>query len=198
MCGGRGNIKYPCDHVAACGLKDPKQWMSHWLCCKLFLEAFKKLADAYDLNALATSQSIEVPFAEVEGTQHGFNIPHASRWPPPTPQDFGCICISFFWGLFPKQFTVGFSLRKKGWPRYALAVSPELVRLVSAMFPPRALCSPWVRSVGASKPCPPSCPPYDRFEPCVRMCPPCVCPVSALSPGWPRTPCTASGVGRLL
>ena len=31
--------------------------------------------------------------------------------------------------LFPKQFTVGFSLRrKKVWQRYALAASPELVR----------------------------------------------------------------------
>ena len=31
---------------------------------------------------------------------------------------------------------MGFSLRKKGWPRYALAASPELVRHVSAVCPP--------------------------------------------------------------
>ena len=42
---------------------------------------------------------------------------------------------------FPKQVPVRFSLRKKGWPRYALAASPELVRPVSAM------CSPCVRLV---------------------------------------------------
>ena len=66
---------------------------------------------------------------------------------------------------FPKQFTVGFSLRKKSWPRYALAASPELVRLVSAMGPP--CVRPCVHFGCASKPC----------LPCVRLAfcpPPCV------------------------
>ena len=38
----------------------------------------------------------------------------------------------FCFRFVPKQFTVGFSLRKKNWPRYALAASPELVRHASA------------------------------------------------------------------
>ena len=106
--------------------------------------------------------------------------------------------------LFPKQFTVGFSLTKKGW---------------SGICPP--LCLPWVCFGRASKPCPPCvrvasalCPPWvrdmlcrprprglmsalvfalsplwPRLPPCVRhvsaMCLPCARLVSALSPLWP-------------
>ena len=58
--------------------------------------------------------------------------------------------------FFPKQFTVGFSLKRKGWPRYALTAPPELV----------PSC---VRHVSASCPF-------------VRL----VCPVSAMGLRWPR------------
>ena len=59
--------------------------------------------------------------------------------------------------FFPKQFAVGFSLRKKGWPQYALAASPELVRHVS-FGPPCVVgfgcafnsCSVCVRHVSAT------------------------------------------------
>ena len=75
--------------------------------------------------------------------------------------------------FFPKQSTVGFSLRKKGWPRYALAASPELV-LGRASRPCRAL----VRGVSAT------CPPYVRLWPRIqalsRTCPSCVRRLSAL------------------
>ena len=70
------------------------------------------------------------------------------------------IYIFLFGSCFPKQFTVGFSLRKKSWPRYALAASPEppnLVRLVSALIPL------WPRLHALSAMCPP----------CVRVCPLC-------------------------
>ena len=72
---------------------------------------------------------------------------------------------------FPKQFTVGLSLRKKrGWPRYALATFPELVRHVSAL----CLLGPSLRTLSTAM-----CPP------CVRhvstLCPPCVRLVSGLA-----------------
>ena len=66
--------------------------------------------------------------------------------------------------FFPKQFTVGFSLiRKKGWPRYALAASLGL----SAMCPP---CACFGR---ASKPCPPRVCLASAMCPCVCLCVPC-------------------------
>ena len=86
----------------------------------------------------------------------------------------------FLLEFFPKQFTAGFSLRKKkGWPRYALAGFLELVRHVSAFSPPSlvhlvsalrrlqtlsAMCPPYVRFGFPPKPLPPClgqalCPP---------------------------------------
>ena len=61
--------------------------------------------------------------------------------------------VLFFWAMlhFPKQFTVGFSLRKKTgrdmlWPH---------PRSLSASCPPSALCPPGVRFGHTSKPFPP-------------------------------------------
>ena len=108
---------------------------------------------------------------------------------------------------FPKQFAVGFSLRKKGWPRYALAAPPEFVRHVSAS------CPPSVRFGRASEPCPPyisgacpprvrpvhlesamaappnfvrQCPPWVRLGRASKPYPPCVRLLSALRPPWAR------------
>ena len=44
--------------------------------------------------------------------------------------------VSFSGPFCPKKFTVGYSLRKKGWPRYASATSPELVCHMSALAAP--------------------------------------------------------------
>ena len=130
-----------------------------------------------------------------------------------------CFCFFFVLGfcfvlyLAPKQFTVGFSVRrKKSWPRYALAASrslsamcppcvcldsalaasPHFVRHVSALCPPcvrlvSALC-PHLSALGrASKACPPCVslnPLWPRLQTLPAICPPCDCLVSAMC-----TPC---------
>ena len=70
-------------------------------------------------------------------------------------------CLGIF--FFPKQFTVGFSLRKKKAGRVSRAC-PPLVRLVSAA------CPPLVRLVSAT------CPPLVRHL--SAACPPCVVPLA--------------------
>ena len=89
--------------------------------------------------------------------------------------------LLFFLYVFVKNFHVsGFirlfpllwgSLLEKGWP---LAASPELVRNVSAMCPPR------VRLVPALSPL------WPRLQTLSAMWPTCVSDVSALSPLWLR------------
>ena len=89
---------------------------------------------------------------------------------------------------FPKQFAVGFSLRRKKagrdmlWSRpWSLsAMCPPCVRLDSALAASphfvghvSAVCPPCIRLECASKPLSAMCPPCVRLV--SSMCPPCVC-----------------------
>ena len=121
---------------------------------------------------------------------------------------FFFVAQTVYCGFFPKQFTVGFSLRRKGWPRYALAASPELVRLVSATCPPCVVgfgrTSPLVRLVSAL--CPPCvvgcgrglspCPPLVRLVLLALAAPPVLvrfvsaaCPPCVVGFGRASSPC---------
>ena len=74
--------------------------------------------------------------------------------------------------LFPKQFTVGLSLRNKEAGRDMLIPAcPPCARHVSA------ICPPYVCLGRASKPCPPCVCfglAFKPCPPCATMCPPCL------------------------
>ena len=83
---------------------------------------------------------------------------------------------SVFLFFSPNSLLWGSLLEKKGWPRYALAASPELVRHVSAIVRlVSALIPLWPRLQTLSALCPPLV-----SASCVSMCPPCVCSLSAM------------------
>ena len=108
--------------------------------------------------------------------------------------------------FFPKQFTAGFSLRKKGWPRYALATFPALVRHASALRPPcvqlvSALCAP-PNQVRLCPPCIRLRPLWPRLQtlclPCCPLSPPCVRSLSSLSSFCPLVVLALSALCRPL
>ena len=138
----------------------------------------------FSLMGLASLKTLELPALSQVGSFFLASNTAMESW----------FCRSFFFlGLTKSAFRAGiifdFSpnsllwgslLEKKGWPRYALATSPELVRPVSATRPPR------VRLVSALRP-PCVCLVSALCPPCVRLvsalCPHCI--VSALTALWP-------------
>ena len=90
--------------------------------------------------------------------------------------------------LFSQTVCWGSLLGKNGWPLYALAASPELVRHVSAMCPGRsrsqsAMCPPCARIVSGLYPLW-SC--LQTLSATSLPCPPCVRLVSVLCPSCVR------------